>query len=776
MPNRNSPNRRNISKRSPNSSDGHRTKKKSSFKSSLLIFLFKLLLTLLALLGLYCVYLDVQVRRTMDGEVWKLPAEIYSAIPTITINDSQSKILNILAQNGYRETYLIVQASDYKREGNNLLLLTRAFPFPNNPKPERLIRLYFQNTKLVGIEDVKGKKMLTDLQFAPKLIDLWQSEKEDRLVYSLDRYPELLINTLISTEDRSFYSHLGVNPMAIGRAVYANLMAGHNVQGGSTITQQVVKNIFLSSERSISRKANEALMAIIMEAHYSKERILETYLNEVYLGQMGDKQINGFALASLFYFNRPISEISLDQMALLVGMVKGPSYYNPWRNPQRALERRNVVLGIMVKNGILTENTYKLLKSRPLGVQANGQIRKAYPAFMQLLRQQLKNNLGANINHLSGTKIFTTLDLSQQKAAEQSILATIPELRNKTKLTLETAMMVVNYRSGAVKAMVGGYNAGYAGLNRALDAKRQIGSLVKPSIYLTALMEPNKFSLKTLLGNQPISLRQADGSDWIPKNYKKEFSEDVTMLEALTRSLNIPTVNLGLQTGLRKIIKTQKAMGWDSIPSLEVPAILLGSYSLTPFEVSKLFQTIANEGKSLPLFTINYITNIQGVVLYENQLEPKQVVPAQASFLTLYAMQNVVRNGTGRGIFGEFGNLNLAGKTGTSNQARDAWWVGVDNNDLTTIWVGVDNNAAVTLKKFTGATAALPIYKSYLERYSVEALQLKVPPHIQWGGISYSNTWDCSADNKIPFWSTPEDNCQNPKPASKSSIWDFFKF
>lgn len=731
--------------------------------------------TLCCLIGFYGIYLDGKIRATMDGQVWQLPAEVYGQIPQISLKDrlSQQQVLELLTENGYQETTMIANPADFKWQGQELLMLRRAFPFPHQNEPQRLLRIHFDDKKrLDGIEDLTNNQRVKGFYFAPKLIAMMQSNNENRLALPLNQFPRLLIDSLLLTEDRNFFDHDGISFLSIGRALVSNLMAGRKVQGGSTITQQLVKNLFLSNERSYIRKFNEALMALLLDYRYSKNRILETYLNEVYLGQVGDTEIHGFALASLYYFNRPINEITLDQMALLVGMVKGPSLYNPWRHPEKARERRHVVLSLLKNNQMLDENLYAVLENRPLGIQPHGQITQTYPAFMQALRRELHQRLGAKVSHLSGTRIFTTLNLQQQKAAEQSILTTLPKLKKKPQTPLEVAIVVADYRTGGIRAMVGGSNPQYAGFNRVLDAQRQIGSLVKPSVYLTALSAPEHFALNTKLNNQPIRLKQPNGQAWSPRNYDRKYSEPVTLINALTRSLNIPTVNLGLNVGLDNIIKTQQAMGWDNVNIPRYPSMLLGAYSISPYEVTKLYQTLANNGASVPLSTFNAITDLNGNVLYQDNRQASQVVAPQASYLTLFAMQNVVSNGTARRLQKDFASLHLAGKTGTTNQSRDAWFVGIDGKNVATVWIGLDNNGQTGL---TGASGAVTLYHNYLMKAKPSPLRLKVPENIHWAGIDHQGDWQCDLPYKIPFWqSSITPNCNMSFKEKAKSLWNFF--
>ena len=760
-------------------------KKRRSFKS----FLLKVAFSGAVLTVFYGGYLDWQIRSKMDGQIWRLPAEVYSRIESVKISDNLAfdEVIQILLDNEYRQTTMVAAPGDFKLEDDTIVVLRRAFPFPDKPEPQRVLRLRFVDNKLNRIEDLVSVKAINEFRLAPKLIAMLESDNEDRLAIPLQNYPRLLIDALILTEDRRFYDHHGINPVGIIRALITNIRAGQTVQGGSTLTQQLVKNLFLSSERTITRKANEALMSLVLDWRYDKNRILETYLNEIYLGQNGDTQIHGFELASQFYFGRSIREISLDQIALLVGMVKGPSLYNPWRNPQNALERRNVVLKLMLEHKMIGDELYQLLSQRPLGVQQKGQISRKYPSFIQTLQADLRRELGEHkISSLLGARIFTTMDLKQQAQAENAVVNTVSQLQLKTKNPyLEGAMIVADYREGEIRAVVGGLQTQYAGFNRALMAKRQIGSLVKPSIYLTALSNPEQFRLNTPINNQPITINVKGSPPWQPRNYDKKYSGSVMLMDALARSLNIPTVNIGMKVGLSKVIDTQKAMGWDNVEIPKVPAMLLGAYTISPYDVTKLYQTIANQGGRIELTTVDTIADRQGNIIYQHDKTAKQVVPQEAAFQTLFAMQQTVERGTARSLQNDYADLRLAGKTGTTNDARDTWFVGIDGKNISTVWLGRDDNGET---KLTGASGALQIYKDYLSHTYIEKLKLNKPENMKWVGITQHGSWDCDSNRVIPVWVNNGQNfCggtpnASPSPATppaeteisprQESVWD----
>lgn len=708
-------------------------------------------------MAVYAVYLDGKIRTKMNGQVWQLPAEVYARIESIKIEENLTleQTKTSLLDNGYRQVSQIVAPGDFKIEGNNIVVLRRAFPFPENPEAQRVLRLRFQDNKLTYIEDLGAQRLVEEFRLDPKLIAMLHSESdEERQALKLQQYPYFLIQALLLTEDKRFYQHDGISPMGIARALVANYQAGRTVQGASTLTQQLVKNLFLSSEKSLSRKINEALMSLILDARYDKNRILETYLNEIYLGQNGSYQVHGFALASQFYFGRPIQEITPSQMALLVGMVKGPSLYNPWRHPEAALERRNVVLKLLQENHAISQSDYEFLVKQPLGVKEKGTIYRQQPAFMQALNMDLKNEFGENRSALlSGAKIFTTLDRKQQRSAEQAVINGLEELENSDKKIkdLQAAIVVSEYRTGKVRAIVGDRLTQYAGFNRAIQTKRQIGSLVKPSIYAIALSDPKNFRLNTPIDNKPITITVKGSPPWSPKNYDKRFSGSVMLMDALVRSLNIPTVNIGMKFGLRKVIAKQKEMGWDKVDIPAYPSMLLGSYSISPYDVTKSYQVLANNGLRVPLTTIESITGFNGKPLYQRNIEDvsKQVLPEEATTQTLYAMQQVVERGTARSLQSEFADLRLAGKTGTTNNARDTWFVGIDGENVATVWLGKDNNADTYL---TGSSGALYVYKEYIRRALPLKFNLPKVKDIQWVGINSYGSISCDSGRQIPMW------------------------
>lgn len=724
-------------------------------------FLVKLGIVMAILLGIYGVYLAGKISDRLDGKVWDLPAAVYGRTVNLEpgMDYSLNEMVKLLEGMQYRKVTKITRAGEFSVTGNTIQMLRRPFDFPDSKEGQINARLTFGSSGLEKIENVDNGREFGFFRLDPKLITMLQSANgEQRLFLARSGFPDELVKALLVTEDRNFYEHDGISITSIGRALLANLTAGRAVQGGSTLTQQLVKNLFLSNERTLVRKANEAYMALIMDYRYDKDRILELYLNEVYLGQSGDEQIRGFPLASLYYFGRPVDELSLDQVALLVGMVKGASVYNPWRNPKNALERRNVVLKLLqTRGGVIDQEMYDVLSARPLGVKEKSGVITPQPAFMQLVRQELREKLGDKVDDLSGVKIFTTLDPVSQDAAENAVEEGVKAIRaERKKPELEGAMVVVDRISGEVRAMVGGSQPQFAGFNRAMAAERSIGSLAKPMTYLTALGIPDTYRLNTWLDDQPLTINvPGGGGTWSPRNDSKTFSGRVMLVDALARSINVPTVNLGMAVGLDAVADTFIRLGAPAKNIRKVPAMLLGAVNLTPLQVSQLFQTIGSGGNRATLSALRSVIAEDGTVIYQSFPQAQRAVAPQAAYMTLYGMQQVVERGTAaRRLGSKFGKYHLAGKTGTTNLMRDSWFVGIDGKEVTVSWMGMDDNSPSGLY---GGSGALVLYGRYLDNQPPLALNLTPPEDIAEMSVNADGNFVCNGvgvTRTLPVWTT----------------------
>ncbi|EPZ8239711.1 penicillin-binding protein 1B [Vibrio fluvialis] len=717
---------------------------------------WKVGLALAAVLIFTGIYLDSMIKQRFEGQLFELPTVVYARILTLEPGSDISikQMRNELDVLNYRKVSQPRYAGEYSASSTRIELIRRPFEFADGPEPDRHVMLIFDDNGLNRIQSLEKRGDLGYLRIEPKMLGMLEKDtQEQRLFLRREQFPEVMIDALLTTEDRNFYLHDGVSPMAIARAMVANLKAGRTVQGGSTLTQQLAKNIFLSSDRTLWRKLREAYMALIIDYRYSKDRILEAYLNEVYLGQNGKEAVHGFGLASRLYFGQPLQELRIDQLALLVGMVKGPSYYNPMRYPERAKERRDLVLKLMMDQDILTAKQYEQAVTRPLDVQKQARIASRQPAYFQQLSIELKQKLGDAFKSDTGLRVFTSLDPVSQAKLEEAVENQVPILARTAGKDLEAAAIAVDRHSGEIRAMVGGKRTGYDGFNRALNASRPIGSLVKPAVYLTALAQPEKYNLATTLMDKPITLQGSEGNVWTPRNFDRQFRGEVPLYLALAKSLNVPTVQLGMQLGIENVTKTLEKLGVSRDEIRPVPSMFLGSFSLTPYQVAQMFQTVTNSGKKAPLSALRSVLDLDGNVLYESIPKVSQAVDQQAAWLTTYAMKRGVLEGTGRYLNSQFGWAALAGKTGTSSDSRDSWFVGVDGREVTTIWLGRDDNQPT---KLTGSSGALRVYADYLRYRIPEKLVLPWPQGISTVGFSQSRSGglelDCNNDFKLPVW------------------------
>lgn len=721
----------------------------------------KILIVLVAVIAICGIYLDQKIRERIDGNVWDLPVAVYGQIVNLVPGEFYSKkeIVSILNGAQYRQVRIPTRPGEFVVNSNNLEIYRRPFYFPDGEESAFKVNISFANNQIQRIYNIETGRDFGFFRIDPKLITMMSSPNgEQRLVVPLKNFPDSLIKTLIETEDRRFYEHDGISIVSIGRALIANFSSGKALQGGSTLTQQLVKNLFLTNERSLIRKLREAYMAIILEARYSKERILELYLNEVYLGQSNDGEIHGFPLASLYYFGRPVDELTLDQQALLVGIVKGASYYNPWTRPERAMARRNVVLKILEDRGIIDNELYELLSKRPLSVLPKGGVISSQPAFMQLVRQELREKFGDKVDKMSGMKVFTTFDPIAQDAAESAVVKQINLLRKqKNKPNVEAAMVVANRLTGEIKAVVGSASPQYAGFNRALLARRQIGSLAKPPTYLSALSQPDRYRLNTILDDSPLSVQLPNNTVWKPNNVDYKFKGDIMLVDALAYSRNIPSIRLGMDVGFQATEKTLRALGTPPNVIQSVPSRYIGALEMTPVEVAQMFQVIGNDGNRANLSVLRFVMNDDGSMVYQSYPKSETVVAPQAAYLTVYAMQQAVEYGSARVLSLAYPNAHLAGKTGTTNDYRDSWFAGIDGKEVAIVWLGLDDHQPINL---SGSRGALTVYREYLRHNAPQPLIPFIPPDIIMAHVDAQGKLICSDSSRyskervLPFWAS----------------------
>ncbi len=657
-------------------------------------------------------YLDLLVIHQFEGRRWTLPAqvfaaplELYAGLPL-----PEAEIGHELERLHYRKVAQLDRPGTYRVNGARIDVALRPARFADESRDAELLSISTGPQGIESLKDAAGREVPV-LRLEPLLIgSIFPSHGEDRIVLTPREVPPLLPAALKAVEDRRFDSHRGVDPQAILRALWVDARAGQIEQGGSTLTQQLVRSYFLSTRQTLGRKIREAIMAIALDAHFTKDDLMNAYINEIFLGQDGNRAIHGFGLASQFYFGKPLGELDLAEITLLVAVVRGPSYYDPRRHADRVLARRNLVLKELADQHVVTAADAATAARRPLGVTPRP-AGAYYPAYLDFVRRTLRRDYRDQDLTEAGLSVYTSLEPRAQDAAERALESELTRLDRMKKhggesQSLEGAVVVTAPQSGDVIAIVGGRDVGYDGFDRALDARRAMGSLVKPFIYLTAL-ESGRYSAATIVQDEPVDVKLAGGRHWRPENFSRDVNGPVPVARALAESLNLATVGVGLDLGLAKVTATLQRFGLERSPE-QVPAMLLGAVDVTPLEAAQLYNGLANGGFHNPLRAVRAVIGSDGKALKAFPLQVTQVATPEAVYQLDRLLTLVMNRGTGRPARPLLPvDLVVAGKTGTSSDYRDSWFAGFSGSNLTVVWVGYDDDAPTGL---TGSAGALPVW------------------------------------------------------------------
>jgi len=659
-------------------------------------------------------FLNWEVTRKFEGRRWDLPAhvyarplELYAGLP-MSVEELEGEIARL----GYQYVTLPPQEpGTWRRLGNRIELITRPFRFWDGQQPSRFLSLEIESGVVARLGDTRSDVAIARLE--PLMIgSLFPAHGEDRLVVAPGEVPPLLPAALVAVEDRRFERHIGVDPFGLGRALVANLRAGEITQGGSTLTQQLVKNYFLDNRRTFTRKIREAVTAVILEWHYDKDELMNAYINEVYMGQDGNRALHGFGLASRFYFSRPLAELELHQIALLVALVRGPGYYDPYRFPERAVARRNLVLEMMAEVDAVSAASAEEAARRPLELwDRRTQGASYYPAYLQLVRRQLAHHYREEDLTREDLHVFTALDPGVQATAERALARGLERLEPAGRAddeSLAGAVVVTSAASAEVLAVVGDRKSGYEGFNRALDARRPIGSLVKPAVYLAAL-QSGRYTLASTIPDEPLTVELENGTQWMPENFDKQVHGEVSLLRALAESFNLATVRLGLDVGLATVADALGDLGFDGTVNT-YPSLLLGTVEMSPIEVAEIYGTLANGGFHTPPRAVRSVVDGGGEPLMHYPIEVEQSFDPALVHQLNQGLVEVLRRGTGR-TADLPRDLVVAGKTGTSDGFRDNWFAGFSGQHVAVVWIGYDDNRPT---RFTASTAALPVWADIL--------------------------------------------------------------
>ena len=731
----------------------------------------------------YIWYLDKQVRDQFAQLNWQVPSKVYAmplALKPGLALDGSSLELELQA-GGYKNDGQAKTPGTYSRNGGRFKITTREFFDVNGKVLSNRLNVLIVSGRVNVVRDDKTRKTLNSAKIDPvRIATLYGNNTEERRLVKIDRVPKLLVDGLQAVEDRNFQNHIGIDPFGVARAIYVNIREVGFEQGASTLTQQLVRSLFLSNTKTITRKVKEALYALIIEARFDKKTILEAYLNQVYLGQVGDQSIHGIAAGSDFWFGRDVADLQPQEIALLIGLVQGPYYWDPRKYPERGLKRRMTVLNEFLEAGLLTPEQTAAAKQAPLGIVAKPILaRNRAPAFLDIVRRQLAKDYDDEDLRGQGLTVLTTLSSSSQSYLEKAVSSTIESVQRKQGPELQAGAMVTDAQTGKILAAVGNRDVAMPGFNRALDAKRPVGSLLKPFVFMLALARPNEWSLSSWISDEVITVNTEDGKKWQPQNSDRRSHGTVSLSSALANSYNQATVRLGMQIGPERLADLMQSLTGEEVKAR--PSLLLGSVDLSVYTMTQMYQFLASGGRVQPLYAVRAVLDPQGKALnkYETETKTAQKGDAVAARLVSVGLQQTVTSGTARPLLRDgLGDLQSAGKTGTSNDSRDSWYAGYTGDHLAVIWVGNDKNESTGLY---GATGAMRVWSRLFKKIPSKPLRIS-GDGLEWAYLDssrFATTDDyCAGARRAVFvagYLPSEYISCGEKPVPESSSWlDWF--
>ena len=727
-------------------------KKRSGARSFLLKILIALSIVLFISFSGYVAYLTVTIQERLSQRKWSIPSRVYSDSDYLFPGKkvSKSDFVEMLKLRGYKQySHRPQRPGGYWSGRGWVEVYLRDFQYPDRNFEGFRLKVTFTRNRIRSLK--KNNRPLNLVEIEPvEIAQLFGPQRESRYLVSYDQLPKYLIDAVVTIEDKRFFEHRGIDWRGILRALWVDIKHRSVVQGGSTLTQQLVKNYFLEPKRSFVRKAKEAVMSIIIETLYSKEEILEMYMNEIYMGQKGGVSINGMGEASRYFFGHGVSDLTLGEAATLAGIIRAPNYYSPFSNPELAKKRRNLVLEKMLKAGKISREEYEEALAEPVvPSRIPSPVRKA-PYYVDFLKRQLQELYPKKVLTSMGLRIFTTLNPYFQMCARKALREELSRLEKEypalvpkgDQQPLQAAMVVVQPKTGAILAMVGGRDYRYSSFNRAVDAHRQPGSAFKPFVYLAALDE---FTPVSMLEDEPVKYR-VGGKTWVPRNYDGKYHGRVTVRTALEQSLNAATVNMAMEVGLNKIIDTVKQLGVKS-ELKPYPSLTLGAFEMTPLELARAYCVLANEGQIPYLLTLRDVVNEKGEVEEKRNIGFKTICSPAKAFVITKMLEGVVQYGTGRRLKSYGITFPCAGKTGTTSDYRDAWFAGYTSDILVVVWVGYDDNRNTHL---SGSRGALPIWANFMNRIKnrINPRPFVMPPGVVSVWVKVNVDWP-------PSWQRP---------------------
>ncbi len=733
----------------------------------------------LALVGLglgflipYTIYLNHQISQRFGELRWQVPTRVYARplvlAPGVAMNAATLK--TELDAAGYREDDG-VKPGTYSIDGGRWTISSRGFRDVDGVVAPARVQVTLSGGRVSRLRDGDGGRNLESARMdAARIATLYGQRQEERRLVRVEDVPQLLTDTLQAVEDKDFAHHHGIDLSGMARAAMANLRAGETRQGASTLTQQLARSglLGIGREQTYSRKFNEILYALLMESRYDKGAILEAYLNQVYLGQRGAQAIHGVAAGAEFWFGRRLDDLEVEQVALLVGIIRGPSHYDPRRQPERAKARRDFVLARMLESGLIDHATHDRAAARPLGVtETPGSIiANRFPGYVDLIRRQLARDYPAGALQGAGLSVMSAMSPSAQAYAEGATVRTIKDLSTAKRPALQAGLVVTDVHSGEVVAAVGSRDPVEHGFNRAIEAQRPVGSLLKPFVYLLALGDPTRYSLASWVDDSPVTVTLENGRSWTPGNSDGRSHGTVRLIDALARSYNQATVRLGMEVQPRELANLVNTLA--GVRAEANPALILGSMDQSPYAMAQLYQFLASGGEIQPLRTVRGVIDEQGRVVnrYDSAPRPAQPGDALAARVVTLALQHAVTSGTARQLVNDgLGRLNAAGKTGTSNDGRDSWFAGWTGDHLAVVWVGNDQNEQTGLY---GATGAMRVWSGLFARLPSAALDVGSEGlEWQWVAQTHATDADCPEARRFPFvagYAPPYAPCQRYDP------------
>ena len=712
---------------------------------------------LLGFLIPYMLYLNHQVGERFGKLRWQVPTRVYARPLTLRTGlamDAQTLKTELDAASYHGGDGK--RAGTYVRNGGRWRISSRGYDDVDGRIAPAQLEVTLSGGEVIAIRDVGSRKALRSARLDPaRIATLYGQQQEERRLVRIEEVPELLVTGLQAVEDKDFNHHMGVDLGGMVRAAFVTVKSGGDTkQGASTLTQQLARSglLGIGKEQTVRRKAKEILFALLLEARYDKRTILEAYFNQVDLGQRGAQAIRGVSAASEFWFGRDLRDLSTEQIALMIGLVKGPSWYNPRRNPERATERRNFVLEKMHENGLIDDKEYRRASKAPLGVTENaGNVAaNRFPAYVDLVRKQLARDYPANSISGAGLSVMSGMSPSAQGYAEGAVARTLKAIGSKGRPPLEAGMVMTDVHNGDVLAVVGSRDFTEPGFNRAVDARRPVGSLLKPFVYLLALAQPDKWSLASTISDAPVTVSLGRSRTWKPGNSDGRSHGTVRMLDALAQSYNQATVRLGMDVQPQRLAELIRTLA--GIQSEGQPSLILGAVDQSPYAMAQLYQFLASGGEIQPLHAVRGVLDSQGRAIkrYDSDAPPAQKGDAVAARLVGSALQYAVTSGTGRPLIRDgLGRLSPAGKTGTSNDGRDSWFAGYTGDHLAVVWVGNDQNKETGLY---GATGGMRVWSDIFARLPSAPLRIAGEGlDWQWVEDGYSTDAGCPGARRFAF-------------------------